>query len=187
MRAFILAISLLCFWPNFGQHQSINPEILIAINNQEITVDEFLEVYNKNINLVQDDSQKDIDDYLELFLNYKLKLMEARALEYDQKQSYKQEYEGYKRQLVEKYLTDKDVTEELIQEAYNRTIQEVKAQHILVRTSADQDTLAALEKLKVLRNRFLDEDFDLLKKEIHDGKNIFVEDLGYFSAFQNGL
>lgn len=184
MRTFIFAVSLLCFWSNFGQQNPTNSEILITINNEEITVDEFFDVYNKNINLVQDDSQKDIDDYLELFLNYKLKLMEARALEYDQKQSYKQEYEGYKRQLVEKYLTDKDVTEELIQEAYNRTIQEVKAQHILVRTSADQDTLAALEKLKVLRNRFLDEDFDLLKKEIHDGKNIFVEDLGYFSAFK---
>lgn len=184
MRAFILAISLLCFWPNFGQHQSINPEILIAINNQEITVDEFLEVYNKNINLVKDESQKDIDDYLELYLNYKLKLLEARALKYDQKQSYKQEFEGYKKQLQQKYLTDKHVTEELVKEAYNRTIQEVKAQHILVRTNTDQDTLVALEKLKVLRNRFLNEDFDLLQKELHDGKNIFVEDLGYFSAFK---
>lgn len=184
MRAFILAISLLCFWSNFGQHQSINPEVLITINDEDITVDEFLKVYNKNINLVQDDRQKDIEDYLELYLNYKLKLAEARALEYDQKQSYKQEYEGYRKQLQQKYLTDKGVTEELIQEAYNRTIEEVKAQHILVRTSAVQDTLAALEKLKILRNRFLNEDFDLLQKELHDGKNIFVEDLGYFSAFK---
>lgn len=184
MRAFILAISLLCFWSNFGQHQSKNPEVLITINDEDITVDEFLKVYNKNINLVQDDRQKDIDGYLELYLNYKLKLAEARALEYDQKQSYKQEYEGYRKQLQQKYLTDKDVTEELIQEAYKRTIEEVQAQHILVRTSTVQDTIAALEKLKVLRNRFLNEDFDLLQKELHDGKNIFVEDLGYFSAFK---
>ena len=184
MRAFILAISLLCFWSNFGQHQSKNPEVLFTINDKDITVDEFLQVYNKNINLVQDDRQKDIDGYLELYLNYKLKLAEARALEYDQKQSYKQEYEVYRKQLQQKYLTDKDVTEELIQEAYNRTIEEVQAQHILVRTSTVQDTLAALEKLKVFRNRFLNEDFDLLQKELHDGKNIFVEDLGYFSAFK---
>lgn len=184
MRAFILAISLLCFWSNFGQHQSKNPEVLITINDEVITVDEFLKVYNKNINLVQDDRQKEIDSYLELYLNYKLKLAEARALEYDQKQSYKQEYEGYRNQLQQKYLTDKDVTEDLIQEAYNRTIEEVQAQHILVRTSTVQDTLAALEKLEVLRNRFLNEDFDLLQKELHDGKNIFVEDLGYFSAFK---
>lgn len=184
MRAFILVIGLLCFWSNFGQHQSINPEVLITINDEDITVDEFLKVYNKNINLVQDDRQKDIDGYLELYLNYKLKLAEARALEYDQKQSYKQEYEGYRKQLQQKYLTDKGVTEELIQEAYDRTIEEVKAQHILMRTSAVQDTLAALEKLKILRNRFLNEDFDLLQKELHDGKNIFVEDLGYFSAFK---
>ena len=184
MRAFILAISLFCFWSNFGQRQSINPEVLITINDEDITVDEFLQVYNKNINLVQDDRQKDIDGYLELYLNYKLKLAEARALKYDQKQSYKQEYEGYRKQLQQKYLTDKNVTKELIKEAYDRTIEEVQAQHILMRTSAVQDTLAALEKLKVLRNRFLNEDFDLLKKELHDGKNIFVEDLGYFSAFK---
>lgn len=184
MRAFILAISLFCFWSNFGQRQSINPEVLITINDEDITVDEFLQVYNKNINLVQDDRQKDIDGYLELYLNYKLKLAEARALKYDQKQSYKQEYEGYRKQLQQKYLTDKNVTEELIKEAYDRTIEEVQAQHILVRTRTVQDTLAALEKLKVLRNRFLNEDFDLLQKELHDGKNIFVEDLGYFSAFK---
>ena len=114
----------------------------------------------------------------------KILLLEARALKYDEKQSYVQEYEGYKKQLQQKYLTDKNVTKELINEAYNRTIEEVQAQHILIRTSTVQDTLAALEKLKVLRNRFLNEDFDVLQKELHDGKNIFVEDLGYFSAFK---
>ena len=110
MRAFILAISLFCFCSNFAQKQSTNPEVLITINNEETTVDEFLEVYNKNINLVQDNRQKDIDSYLELYLNYKLKLAEARALKYDEKQSYVQEYEGYKKQLQQKYLTWKNST-----------------------------------------------------------------------------
>lgn len=184
MRAYILRISFLCFCSIFAQEQPINSQVLITINNEQITVDEFLNVYNKNINLVQDDRQKDVEGYLELYLNYKLKLAEAKALKYDEKESYKKEFKGYKNQLTKKYLTDKKVTEELVREAYNRTTQEVKAQHILVRTTISGDTLSAQKQIQKLRKRFLDEDFETLQKEIHNGKDIFVEDLGYFSAFK---
>jgi peptidyl-prolyl cis-trans isomerase SurA len=168
MRAFFLLINFLFLFPIFGQDLPINSEVLMTIDSEEITVDEFINIYEKNINLVQDKQQKSIKDYLDLYINYKLKLAEARSLGYDKKESYLNEYEGYKEQLIKNYLTDKKITEELLQEAYSRKLEEVKAQHILVRFNSQQDTHSKLNQIQALRNRFLNEDFETLRKEIHD-------------------
>ncbi len=184
MIRFFLVLNLLIGSVNFTIAQSIDSENLMTIAGETITVKEFLRVYNKNIDLVQDESQKNIDHYLNLYTNYKLKLKEARTLGFDKKDSYKKEFESYKNQLSNTYTSDTEVTEALIKEAYNRTVNEVKAQHVLVRIKPGQDTLAAYEKIQALRPRMVKEDFKSLRAELHDGKSIFVEDLGYFSAFK---
>jgi len=183
MRVFFLITSVLYFWLSSAQEKPKKTNVLLSVNNEEILADEFLNVYNKNIQLVQDDGKKDIEDYLELYINYKLKIAEAKSEGFHKKQSYLNEYNKYKNQLINAYLTDKNVTAELLWEAYNRTREEVKAQHILVRTT-NQDTLAALNQIQTFRSRFLNESFETLKKNIHNGTTIFVEDLGYFSAFK---
>jgi len=184
MIRFFLVLNLLVGSVNFTNAQSIDSENLMTIGGETISVKEFLRVYNKNIDLVQDESQKNIDYYLNLYTNYKLKLKEARTLGFDKKDSYKKEFESYKNQLSKAYTTDKEVTETLVKEAYNRTTSEVKAHHILVRIQPGQDTLAAYEKIKALRSRMVREDFTSLRTALHDGKSVFVEDLGYFSAFK---
>ena len=184
MIRFFLVLNLLVGSVNFTIAQSIDSENLMTIGGETISVKEFLRVYNKNIDLVQDESQKNIDYYLNLYTNYKLKLKEARTLGFDKKDSYKKEFESYKNQLSKAYTTDKEVTETLVKEAYNRTTSEVKAHHILVRIQPGQDTLAAYEKIKALRSRMVKEDFTILRTALHDGKSVFVEDLGYFSAFK---
>lgn len=184
MTRFFLVLNLLVGSVNFTIAQSIDSENLMTIGGETISVKEFLRVYNKNIDLVQDESQKNIDYYLNLYTNYKLKLKEARTLGFDKKDSYKKEFESYKNQLSKAYTTDKEVTETLVKEAYNRTTSEVKAHHILVRIQPGQDTLAAYEKIKALRSRMVKEDFTSLRTALHDGKSVFVEDLGYFSAFK---
>ena len=184
MIRFFLVLNLLIGSVNFTIAQSIDSENLMTIGGETISVKEFLRVYNKNIDLVQDESQKNIDYYLNLYTNYKLKLKEARTLGFDQKESYKKEFQSYKNQLSKTYTSDKEVTETLVKEAYNRTANEVKAQHILVRIQPGQDTLAAYEKIQALRPRMVKEVFKSLRTALHDGKSIFVEDLGYFSAFK---
>ncbi|QDO94149.1 peptidylprolyl isomerase [Formosa sediminum] len=167
--------------------QITSEDILFTVDDTPVYASEFIRVYNKNLDLVKDESQKDVDAYLQLFINYKLKLAEAKTLKLDEKGSYKRELKSYRNQLAQNYLTDNTVTEELIEEAYQRTKQLVKARHILVRiddTTPDKDTLAAYMKIIKLRSRLIDEGFDNVKKDVHDGKTIFVEDLGYFSAFK---
>ena len=91
--------------------QSNNKQILFTVEDTPVYASEFIRVYNKNLELVKDESQKDVDEYLKLFINYKLKLQEAKALGLDKKDNYLREFDSYKKQLSKNYLTDNKVTE----------------------------------------------------------------------------
>ena len=185
MQKTFLLLSTACFSFFISNAQITDDDTLLTIASTPVSANEFVRVYNKNLDLVQDDSQKEIDSYLELFINYKLKLTEAKALRYDKDPVYLKEFQSYKNQLTQSYLTDKNVTDDLVREAYDRTTNEVKAQHILILLDeVETDTLAVYSKVEAYRKRLVNEDFESLKKELHNGKNIFVEDLGYFSAFK---
>jgi peptidyl-prolyl cis-trans isomerase SurA len=162
-------------------------EVLFSVNEKPIYTKEFERVYNKNLDLVQDEAQKNVDGYLELFINYKLKLEEAYSLGLDEKPAYKRELEGYQRQLIDKYINDNEVTDQLVMESYERLKKEVNADHILVKldqnATADQERLA-LEEINKLRARVLKEGYEAVQRDVHNGATIFAENLGYFTAFK---
>ncbi|MFI0429492.1 peptidylprolyl isomerase [Mariniflexile sp. HMF6888] len=167
--------------------QSVDKEILFSIDDEPVYVSEFLRVYNKNLDLVQDESQKDVDEYLSLFTNYKLKLKEAKTLELQEKPTYIRELDSYKKQLAKSFITDAKVTDALVEEAYERISNDVKASHILIKIPENanpNDTLTAYNSILNLRNRALKEGFDKVRQEVHNGQTVYGEDLGYFSGFR---
>ena len=162
-------------------------EALFTVDGEPVYVDEFERVYKKNLDLVKDESQKDVDEYLKLFINYKLKLKEAYALGLNEKPSYQRELESYRKQLAANFLTDTHVTDELVEEAYNNMVYEVNASHILVRVdenASPEDSLKAYKEISKLRDRAVAEGFEKVQKEVHNGQTIYGEDLGYFTAFK---
>jgi peptidyl-prolyl cis-trans isomerase SurA len=181
-----LTLILACFIMNVNG-QADNIDVLFTVADEPVYASEFLRVYNKNLDLVQDDSQKDIDEYLKLFTNYKLKLKEAKSLGLDKNPAYLKELDKYKKQLAQNYLTDSKVTDALVKEAYERVSNEINANHILVKIdeNADpQDTLVAYNKILKLRDRALNEGFEKVRAEVHDGQTIYGEKLGYFNGFK---
>ncbi|GGD03130.1 peptidylprolyl isomerase [Hyunsoonleella pacifica] len=175
------------FFITIGFAQKQNKDVLFTIAEEPVYVSEFLRVYNKNLDLVQDESQKDVEEYLKLFVNYKLKLQEAKAQGLHEKPSYQRELGNYKKQLAKNYMTDAEVNETLVKEAYDHITTDVKANHILVRVAEDaspKDTLVAFNKISNLRERALEEGFETVRKQIHNGKTLFGEELGWFSAFK---
>lgn len=165
-------------------------EVLFTIDNKPYYTDEFVRVYNKNLDLVKDDSQKDIDNYLDLYLAYKMKVNKAYNLDLDKNPKYINELKSYRNQLSKNYLTDTKVTDELIREAYDRSLKEIKASHILVlvdENATPQDTLKAFQKIKSIRERVLKgEDFGKLAQELSEDPSAKENkgDLGYFSVFR---
>ena len=176
---FILVFPLITF------SQINDQDILFEINNQPVYAEEFIRVYNKNIELINDESQKNIDNYLELYINYKLKLSDAYLKKLDEKDTYKSELDKYSKQLKSSFLTDKITEEKLILEAYGRTKQEVNVSHILIRIDeGNNDTIKSYNKVLNLRASLLNNNIDSVINTYHNGKDIIIENLGYFSAFK---
>ncbi|WP_223033180.1 peptidylprolyl isomerase [Hanstruepera marina] len=185
IRKFLFVFLALCFMQ--AHSQVANNDVLFTIADKPVYASEFVRIFNKNLDLVQDESQKDVDEYLNLFINYKLKIAEAKAKGLDKNATYIRELNNYKKQLAKNYLTDTEVTDELVDEAYYRVTNEVKANHILIRMDASaspEDTLLAYNELLNLRDRVKAEGFDKVKRDVHNGKTVYAEELGYFSGFK---
>ena len=176
---------------NFVSFAQINKkEVLFTIDKNSYYTDEFVRVYNKNLDLVKDESQKDLNQYLELFVGYKLKINKAYKLGLQDGTQYQNELKSYRTQLSKNYISDSKVTKELIDEAYKRTLLEVKAAHILItldENAIPEDTLKAYKKAIDLRKRAIaGEDFGKLATDYSQDPSAKENkgDLGYFSAFR---
>lgn len=181
-----IVITLVCFcFTLLTQAQVKKDDVLFKVDGDPVMASEFVRVYNKNLDLVKDESQKDIDAYLELFVNYQLKVKEARRLGLQEDAQYIKEFNNYKKQLTKNFMSDNTVTDALVIEAYERTTNDIKASHVLVRMDESvTDTVAAYSQVLKLRERVINEGFEAVQKDVHDGKNIFAEDLGYFGGFK---
>ncbi|MBW2937584.1 peptidylprolyl isomerase [Aureisphaera sp. CAU 1614] len=186
-RNLILSVIIILF--SLSSYAQKDKEALMTINNEPIYAKEFKRVYKKNLELVQEESQKSVDGYLDLFIDYKMKVAEAYAQNLHKNKEYVKDFGKYEEQLSRNYIFDTNITEEIIKEAYNRSLEEVEASHILIKTSWDsfpQDTLVAYNKIEQIRKRALaGEDFNELAKKTSEepGSDEREGRLGYFSAF----
>jgi peptidyl-prolyl cis-trans isomerase SurA len=167
-----------------------NPtDVLMTIDGEPVFVNEFERVYNKNLDLVKDESQRTIDGYLDLFVDYKLKVAEAYRQNLNQNRTYQREFQKYRSQLARSYLKETALLEEIAKEAYKRGEEQINANHILITVGYDavpKDTLSAYTKIKNLREKALaGEDFVSLAKQNSEepGAKTRGGDLGYFTAF----
>lgn len=167
----------------FGQ------DVLMTIAGKDVTVEEFERIYRKN-NGTLNTNQQTPEEYAELFINFKLKVAEAEALGMDTTASFIKEFQKYKGQLAEPYLTDEETKEELMKEAYERMKYDVHASHILISMGtypSPEDTLAAYQKAMEIRRRVINgEDFGTVARGTSDDPSAKTNsgDLGYFTVFQ---
>ncbi len=160
-----------------------------SIGGEKHFIEEFNYAYAKN-NLDQEVSKDSINAYLDLYINFRLKVKEAKALGYDTTKVFKEEFALYKNQLEESFLTPKRGEEALAKEAYERSKWKIRASHILIRVpkeASQTDTLEALKKINSIRNRVLKgENFAELAKIKSEDPSAKQNggDLGYFSVLQ---
>ena len=135
-----------------------NNTSLMTIAGKPVTVGEFMSIYQKNNVKGEALDKKSMDDYLELFINFKLKVLQAEELGLDTVSSFVKELDGYREQLAKPYFTDEATLNRLVQEAYDRKKIDLRASHIYFRVKADagpQDTLNAFKKAKEARERIV--------------------------------
>ena len=201
LRTWLIA---LCFMmmPSLLSAQSYAKKTLITIGDKEISAKEFMDTYEKNNVKTDVIDKKNVDEYLGLYIDFKLKVTEAEALGKDTVPSFVKELKNYRDQLAKPYFSNDDITEELVKEAYDRIQYDINAAHILIKCDAKAmpaDTLAAYNKAMSVRERILNgEDFGAVAVEMSDDpsardmeeipgvRRAYIGnrgELGYFSAF----
>ena len=201
LRTWLIA---LCFMmmPSLLSAQSYAKKTLITIGDKEISAKEFMDTYEKNNVKTDVIDKKNVDEYLGLYIDFKLKVTEAEALGKDTVPSFVKELKNYRDQLAKPYFSNDDITEELVKEAYERIQYDINAAHILINCDAKSkpaDTLAAYNKAMSVRERILKgEDFGAVAVEMSDDpsardmeeipgmRRAYIGnrgELGYFSAF----
>jgi peptidyl-prolyl cis-trans isomerase SurA len=162
-------------------------KILMTIGDQSITVQEFERIYNKN-NLTGVLEKQPVNEYLDLFINFKLKVLEAEKLGMDKNPGFISELNGYRDQLAKPYLNDSVTQEELMKLVYERLKSELHVGHILIRldpNASPADTLTAYTKLMGLRKRILaGENFQELAKANSQDPSVSKNggDIGWMTA-----
>lgn len=175
---------------NLNVNQEDDP-ILFTFGDEVVTKSEFIHVYEKHNSQDKNQySQESIDEYLRLYTNFKLKVKEAENVGIDTLSHITPQLEQYYKQLAQSYLYDKEVSANLIREAYSRMTKEVQASHILIRVNPDaspQDTALAYNKLAdILKQIKQGADFEQMAMKysqdpsVKDNKGT----LGYITAFQ---
>ena len=130
-------------------------QVLMTINGEPVMASEFLYIYEKN-NQENNVEKKSMQDYLELFVNFKLKVTEAIAQGVDTTEAFRKELAGYRAQATPKYMQDNEAIDSLVAMSYHRMANVRRAAHIAIQCPLDADsaTLAAAEaKINLARER----------------------------------
>ena len=163
---------------------------LFNYGNKTVTTKEFYKGFSKNKDKGYVSKASEVDEYLELYKKFKLKVQDAYDQGLDTTEDFKTELATYRKQIAKPYLTDKVVNEQLVNEAYERMKYEVKASHILIVVrpfASPQDTLIALNKIISIRNK-IDSGLSFENAAVEFSEDPSAPNnqgsLGYFTAFQ---
>ncbi len=140
IKKLLLLLSLILF---FYVAQS---QVLFTYGTKTVTKDEFLKAYNKTPN--QDsDKQAALRQYLNLYINFKLKVQAAYDEKLNQQPGYKTEAANFKSQLTENRINEQANVTQLLQEAFERSMKDIHLEEIFIQTSSKTDTADAFERI----------------------------------------
>src|SRR5882724_737507 len=164
-------------------------QTLFTYGKYSADVKDFLKAYNKNNTQPVADRTKAITDYLDLYINSRLKIHEAFERRYDTLPQLKTEVDNLRAQIIENYMNDPATASRLLKEAFQRSQKDIHAAHIFIsfkNSNAITDTTAAKIKLnEILKRLEQGEDFLTVAQQSSDDPSARVNkgDMGYISVF----
>ncbi len=168
---------------------TMSSQDVLTIDNESISLEEFRNVFYKNNNN-KELTKEYLDEYMQLFINFKLKVKEAAELGLDTISSFTSELEGYRIQLAKPYLKNNEFDESMLIEAYDRMKQDIKASHILIAVdegATSKQQLEAYNKALEIRSSVLANTISFADeaKKNSDDKSARINggDLSYFTVF----
>jgi len=149
--------------------------VLFTVDGNPVKLSEFNYIYSKTNGKKADYSKASLQEYLDLYVKFKLKVQKAKEMQLDTIPTLKQELEGYRRQLANSYLIDKEVTEQLTREVYDRSMMDKDISHILFlvdpkKSKAEQNII--FQKAKKVKEKIESGgNFEELAKDFSEDKS----------------
>ena len=190
MKLFKRSLQLLLFTFSFQAFAQQPTDMLVTINDSIYQVADFERLYNKNIDIIVDESQKDVGNYFDLYTLYKLRLQNAYNLKLDKSDRINQDITKFRTELAEKYFINESTLNALVEEALERSKFEINASHILIAVdelAQPQDTLAAYNQALKIRDEVLNGlSFEKAAEKYSNDLSAKSNkgNLGYFSVFR---
>ncbi len=179
-------LSLLFVSSGLAQHKDI---VLSKYDVGKVTMGEFEKEYAKSVGGIEKakkDSIKNYKDFLKLYTDYKLKLRNAWVRGYDKDPELSKEYNDYLKQIGESYIVEKKIVEPALKKMYERSKEEIRISHILIRTDNKPERAAEALALSLIKRLKKGESFDSLCKKYSE--HTFTKndggDLYYITAGQ---
>ena len=190
MKRYLFLTGLFVFLLSAISAQNGDDKVLLTIEDKKISANEFIHIYEKNRKNLSTGEITPVDEYLDLFLKFQLKVYEAEQQGLDTSAAFQKELAGYRKQLEKPYLIEQKVIDSLVREAYNRLQTELRVSHILIKIPGEQtpeDTAYAYEKaLDIIRRIEQGEKFENVAKGTSDDPTVKRNggDLGYFTGLK---
>lgn len=167
---------------------TLQAQDIMTVGKENVSVSEFIKIYQKNNNSKQSYSQADLNEYIDLFTLFKMKLQEARAMKLDTLPTIKEDYDRYTDQLVQNTMINKNYIDNILKEQYEHMKADVKIAHIMVKcaqNASPQDSLIAYNKLKFIQEKLTPLNFGEQAIEHSEDKSSSPQggQLGFISAF----
>jgi peptidyl-prolyl cis-trans isomerase SurA len=196
----IFQLSTFNFQLVHAQTWPVDP-VVMEVGGQKIRQSEFMKEFMTSVGdklannpqTPEAEKRQALNEYVNLFANFRAKVLDARNMGLDTVESLRMELKKYRDELAAPYLIDSTVLESMLREAYERNHKSLHGAHIMVEVAPDaqpEDTLKAYNHLIELRNRILaGEDFYAVAREEAQSKNANPNqrpdegNLGYFTAF----
>jgi peptidyl-prolyl cis-trans isomerase SurA len=164
-------------------------QTLFTYGKYKADAKEFLRAFNKNNQQTSANKSKAIKEYLDLYINSRLKIREAYDRGYDTLSNITSEIENLRNQVIENYMSNPEAINRMTKEAFQRSLKDIHAAYIFISIKNNlgvDDTVAAKKKLdEVVKRLAKGEDFLAVAQQFSDDPSAKTNkgDLNYITVF----
>jgi peptidyl-prolyl cis-trans isomerase SurA len=190
LRLFLILFLVLIPISSTIAQDSKSDSLVFSIDDEKVYKSEFVRQYEKSNSSSMDNKSLSVEEYLDMYINFKLKVKAAKDMGYDTLPKFLNEYNNYRKQLADKFISNGEVTEKMVRETYEHIKNEVNVDHILVSLKADaspNDTIVAYNKaIDIIKEIKEGKDFNELAKKYSDDPSVKDNNgnMGWFKAFK---
>ncbi len=157
---------------------------LINYGKHSIGKVEFLKAYNKNKPATDNTREKSVKEYVDLYANFKMKVMEALELRLDTADQFKSDVDNFRKQIIENYLSDEKTFNALTDEAYTRSLSDLHVVRYSVtidENTSPEDSMAKFNAIKAISEQLK----KMPNSRVNNSESPLVDysDMGFLTVF----